>query len=238
MRTRAVFFDLDGTLLRDDHGEAVVAAVVSGLAAEIPGLDARALIAADHRIWNEEWAARGDDWLVGRVPVDAVPREVWRRALLEVGVDDPGVVDRAMQLHTDAELAAHTLYDESRAVIDALRARGILLGIITNGPSELQRAKLRGVGIEHLFDAVLVSGELGVAKPDEAIFQEGLARLAVEAAAAVHVGDNLEADVAGARGAGLHAVWIDRRGEDRYVVGMSIADTVIGELGELLDLVE
>ncbi len=209
---RAVCFDLDGTLLRDDHVDGVVRAVAAQLAQRYPGVDADALAAANERVWWDYWPEVGDAWLAGLVAPDAVPTEVWRRALSEVGVTDAAAAPLAFALHTEIEAVSFRLYEESAEVLRTLRTKGIRLALITNGPSALQRAKLRATGIEGAFDVVIVSGEHGVHKPDPAIFAMALAGLGVSAEEALHVGDNLVTDIDGARGAGLLPVWIDRGG--------------------------
>jgi FMN hydrolase / 5-amino-6-(5-phospho-D-ribitylamino)uracil phosphatase len=84
------------------------------------------------------------------------------------------------------------------------------IGIVTNGPTEVQRAKLDLLGIERLVDFVLVSEEFGVAKPDPAIFREALRLAEVEPDEAIFVGDSVEFDMAGARAAGIPTVWVNR----------------------------
>lgn len=75
-----------------------------------------------------------------------------------------------------------------------------------------QREKLNALGIDEWFDAVVISGEIGVAKPDAAAFRLALDQLVVEPESVWHVGDDLKTDVAGARAAGITAVWLNRRG--------------------------
>jgi len=227
----AVCFDLDGTLLRDDHEDHVVRAVARDLG-ERYGVDPDDLAATNKRVWNDYWPEAGPAWLRGDLPADAVPREVWRRTLSSSGVDDPAAAETAVRLHAQLESSAHELYPEAAEVIAQLRSRGILTAIITNGPSAVQRAKLERVGLDG-FDAVIVSGEVGLEKPDAAIFQTALDQLGVDAAAAMHVGDNQSADVAGARAAGLTAVWIDRIGAETT----SDPDHTITDLRGLLPIV-
>ena len=84
------------------------------------------------------------------------------------------------------------------------------LGIVTNGPAEVQRAKLDLLGIEGLVDFAVVSEEFGVAKPDPRIFHEALRRAGIDAGEAVFVGDSAEFDMVGARAAGIASVWVNR----------------------------
>lgn len=96
------------------------------------------------------------------------------------------------------------------AAVARLRARGVRLAVVTNGPSQLQRRKLARSGVEAHLDAVVVSGEVGVSKPDPAIFAHALAALDVAAADAVMVGDDPRRDVVGGAAVGLRTVWVSR----------------------------
>ena len=86
-------------------------------------------------------------------------------------------------------------------------------------------------------NAILVSGELGVGKPDPRIFDRALAMLDVPPRQAVHVGDSLEADVAGARASGIGAVWVNRSGVPAPT-GHTKPDHQIRSLAELPTLVD
>jgi putative hydrolase of the HAD superfamily len=90
------------------------------------------------------------------------------------------------------------------------RSNGIRSGVITNGPSSMQRAKLRSLQMTERVDIILVSGEEGVAKPETAIFHRAAERLGVSPERCVFVGDNPVADVDGARRAGMLDIWIER----------------------------
>jgi putative hydrolase of the HAD superfamily len=103
--------------------------------------------------------------------------------------------------------ARHVTPDPDMAeVLDALAPR-YRLGLITNGSSEGQHAKLDRLGIRTRFSAVVVSGDVGIHKPDPRIFEMCLSALGVAPARAVYVGDHYENDVLGARGAGMRAIW-------------------------------
>jgi putative hydrolase of the HAD superfamily len=132
-------------------------------------------------------------------------------------------------------LAEHyRLFDDALPCVDALKERGLLVGLITNNESVHQRAKIAKVGLEGLFDAVVISGEVGVSKPDAEIFAHACALLDVAASDAMHVGDNRYADAEGAVAAGLRGVWLDRRGQ---YDGEPVGYDVITSLRELPDLV-
>jgi putative hydrolase of the HAD superfamily len=93
-----------------------------------------------------------------------------------------------------------------------LRTDRVPLALITNGASSIQRDKLRVLDIEDWFEAVVISAEVGFAKPDASVFGLALDKLGVAPKDAWHVGDSLWTDVAGAKAAGLTAVWLNRHG--------------------------
>ena len=87
-----------------------------------------------------------------------------------------------------------------------LKRRGYLLGAVTNGVSSLQNIKLDTAGIRDLFDVVVVSGDIGVYKPDRRIFDEAARRLGLENRQVLFVGDHPVNDIDGALGAGMYAI--------------------------------
>ena len=111
------------------------------------------------------------------------------------------------------------------------------LALITNGASDTQRDKINALGIGHLFNSVVISGEVGVAKPDPRIFELALDRLAAKKEAAWHVGDSLASDVAGANAAGLTSVWLNRTGALRTEVDAE-PDFEIRSLSDLFALLQ
>ena len=102
-------------------------------------------------------------------------------------------------------------YPEVPDALARLRAGGARLAVVSNWDVSLHDV-LERTELRPLVDAVVISAELGVAKPDPAIFRAALDRLGAGADGAVHVGDSLEHDVAGARAAGLEAVLVARNG--------------------------
>ncbi|MGN8550997.1 UNVERIFIED_CONTAM: HAD family hydrolase [Microbacterium sp. SLM126] len=227
---RAVCFDLDGTLLRDDHVDDVVRAAADEAASRL-GLGARFVDDAVHAL-HAYWFGVGESPLLSTVPTDGLPVDVWRAVLTAHGIAEPDAAAAAYRRQIQLEARAARLYDESLEVLVAARRRGLRTAVITNGPSELQRGKLATVGLDG-FDAVIVSGEIGRRKPEPEIFALALAALRVDAGEAVHVGDNQIADVAGARAAGLTAVWINRNG----AAAASAPHHIVTDLRELLPLV-
>jgi putative hydrolase of the HAD superfamily len=102
-------------------------------------------------------------------------------------------------------------YPEVPEALARLRAGGARLAVVSNWDVSLHDV-LERTELRPLVDAVVISAEIGAAKPQPAIFHAALERLRATAADALHVGDSLELDVAGARAAGLRAVLVARDG--------------------------
>ena len=97
-------------------------------------------------------------------------------------------------------------------MIRKLKTMGIKNAIVTNITPELlelQKKKVATLGIADLFDAIIYSAELGIHKPDRGIFDHAARQLGVPSDACVFVGDDPTTDIAGARSAGMEAVWLD-----------------------------
>lgn len=97
--------------------------------------------------------------------------------------------------------------DGAKTLISNLRDR-YRVGLLTNGPGTAQRAKLETLGWESIFDAILISGELGTGKPNVRAFHALCTALDVAPHELVYVGDSADADIAGANNAGCHTVHV------------------------------
>ena len=105
-----------------------------------------------------------------------------------------------------------TPLDGAVSLLDALR--GVAgMGIITNGFTALQRARLARTGLADHFEVLVISEEVGVAKPDRRIFDHALAVMGNPPRDQVlMVGDNLDTDIQGGINAGLDTCWINADG--------------------------
>ena len=122
---------------------------------------------------------------------------------------------------TDALLAALRFrpFGEVPEVLRAARERGLRLVVVSNWDVSLHDV-LEETGLAALLDGVVTSAEVGSAKPDGAIFARALALAGVGADEALHVGDSVEHDVAGARAAGIEAVLVTRDGAGASPAGV------------------
>jgi putative hydrolase of the HAD superfamily len=161
---------------------------------------------------------------------------VWQQAMGRCGCDDRPMVDQAFSLYARHRVETATVFPDAEALLMKLH-RSVPMALITNGPGDGQREKLRVTGLDRYFDVIVCSGEHGVGKPDPAIFAVALAKLGLAGASVWHVGDRMESDVAGAKASGLTAVWLNRnsarRGADDPAPDFEVES--LAELATLLD---
>jgi putative hydrolase of the HAD superfamily len=124
-----------------------------------------------------------------------------------------------------------SVFDDVPAALARWRADGIRLVVASNWDVSLHDA-LRDTGLRELLDGAVSSAEVGASKPSSALFAAALATAGVESHSAVHVGDSLEEDVAGARAAGIEAVWLCRDGKGEQPTPPV---RVIGSLDQLVE---
>ncbi|MFC1419210.1 HAD family hydrolase [Streptacidiphilus cavernicola] len=139
-----------------------------------------------------------------------------RRVLLRAAADRYGLSQRLEPLLADYRDTVTALIRCPTAHLDALRearAAGWTLGIVSNGATDQQRAKIERTGLAELVDGWIISEEVDCAKPDPRIFTLAAGRCGIDpgidwTAEAWMVGDHAPADIAGAAVAGIRSVWL------------------------------
>lgn len=99
------------------------------------------------------------------------------------------------------------LFPGVNEVLQELKGQRKMIGMITNGRTQLQSSVIKASGLEPYFDAVLISESEGVKKPEPEIFQSCLSRLGLPASSCVFIGDDPQSDILGAHKAGMKTVW-------------------------------
>ena len=87
--------------------------------------------------------------------------------------------------------------------------RHFKVGIITNGSTQRQKAKIMNTGLNEYFDTIIISEEVGFSKPDKRIFELALNKLNVQSEDVLFVGDDLEKDIAGCQNANIKGIWFN-----------------------------
>ncbi|MEH7386433.1 HAD family hydrolase [Bacillus sp. JJ1521] len=93
-------------------------------------------------------------------------------------------------------------------IVKAIKTK-VKVGIITNGSTQRQKAKIMNTNLNSCFDLIIISEEVGFSKPDKRIFELALNKLNVEPEAALFVGDNIEKDIGGCKNANIKGIWFN-----------------------------
>lgn len=204
---KAVFFDLDGTLLDHVLAEQRAAQVLYEKYSSILRASTLEAFAKD---WETASEKHMDQFLRGNIGFE----EQRRRRISDV-VLHPVSHEEADRIFSDylATYEANwTPFPEVVDVLETLREREVRMSVITNGDSVQQKNKLQTLALAQFFEHILISGELGISKPSKEVFQTAADLMGCGTAECIHIGDSFDNDVKGAMGAGMPAVWLDRGG--------------------------
>lgn len=232
----AILFDLDDTLIVDEAISLSAMEATAALAAKLHGAEAARFLADARRISQSLWRGNpclkycaetgvtAEECLWGNFsgePLTALRSWSWdfRRALFDAVLNaqelpgDEGALAVAFAL---SRRKLQRLMPDAKETLARLRP-AFQLGLLTNGAPDLQREKIAASGLAPFFDAIIVSGEHGVGKPDPEIFRILLSELGAAPGEATMVGNSLARDIVGARNAGLaRTVWLKVPGSEEF----------------------
>ena len=190
--TKAVLFDLDGTLL--DRANSLFEFLERQHARFAERLGAAGLTS-----WRSRFLALDQSGLVHK--------SVVYKALLSEFGGDPSACDALLHDYQHRCCEHARGFPGMARAFSALREKGLRLGIVTNGETAFQMRNVRALGLERLAVAILVSETEGLRKPGAALFQRAADRLQMKPDQCLFVGDNPAADILGAHGAGMRTAW-------------------------------
>ena len=203
---KAVIFDLDNTLF--DHTGSAERSLRSWVTAL--GLTPTDELVAQWFVIEDEQYPR---WLSGELTHQGQRRARLRAFLplldrpvpaTEAGMDE--VFEGYLTQYRNNWIA----FPDARPALEVARGNGLRIGVLTNGNTVQQNAKLAAIGLADLVDVVCTSEALGFSKPAPEAYQRTCEALGADPSDVLMIGDNLELDVLGAQAAGLSARHLDR----------------------------
>ena len=239
MLPRAILFDLDDTLIQAYGGaEAAWLVVAHELADDLAPLTPSEIAEAVGAFARNFWAdpERHRLW---RVRLSDARREIVAGSLAALASTGRRVPPAAVAHQLADRFSAYRdehmrLFPDAHNVIDALRARGTRLALVTNGASDAQRAKIDRFDLASRFDHIQIEGEHEFGKPDERAYLHALRQLGADARDTWMVGDNLEWEVAAPQRLGIFGIWFDAAGKGLPRDTHIRPDRIVASLSELL----
>jgi putative hydrolase of the HAD superfamily len=235
---RAILFDLDDTLIRAyAQPEEAWTRLLHSFSTHLDAHDAAAIERVRAAIMEESRTFWSDPKVAARWRLDVAGarRLAVRQGLARLGRSDDPLADRIADAFTEMRSKEYQLYPDAHKTVDTLRGAGVKLALVTNGASEIQRAKIERFDLGHRFDHIQIEGEFGQGKPEPAVYRHALERLDVSAVDTWMVGDNYEWEVVAPQKLGLCGIWYDP-----YHAGVPAHATqqpmrIIHRLAELLE---
>lgn len=233
-RIAAVLFDMGGTLVnyRVRGAAGWHRLLQSGLEAGYHVLGRTRLLGA----------VRMDKYLESMLPIVEPDRGVPLPHRLAFGLRKLGIVAPAdvVQEMTDLiwqQVSPQMSVDhQAWALLSPMARAQVRTALVSNTPWDIPGKwvvpDLERLGLDRYIEEFILSGDVGKRKPDPAIFQKALTTLRVQAGASVFVGEDLRADIAGAKGVGMRTVWLQRLPTPSPVLPVQ-PDATISELGQL-----
>ncbi|MFP6679009.1 MAG: HAD family hydrolase [Dehalococcoidia bacterium] len=209
IRIRAVFFDLYDTLIGFDPPREIIqgrAMEPFGMVSDKEGIDAGYALA--DALMAQQTAQAPLSVLSQEAQSDFFAHYeqlVLRGAGYEVDLQTAS----AVWLTVRKQEYGFALYDDVLPVLNNLRSQGFVIGVVTN-MSRPGDDVASSMGFRGSVDFTLSSMDVGASKPDPKMFQAALSQAGVPPEQAVHVGDQIETDIDGAKGVGINPVLIDR----------------------------
>lgn len=234
---RAMLIDMDDTIL-SAYGRPDIAwnNVAAEFAGEFGSASSQQVAAAIVESGRKFWAAAAAEW--------RLKLEEARHLVVQGGFDAlaaKGHAPLAPDLATRLANRFHAYREEEMFVfpgahdaIDALKALGVKLALVTNGAAGPQRAKVERFALSHRFDHIQIEGEHGFGKPEERAYLHAMEALGVTAPETWMIGDNLEWEVVAPQRLGIFAIWIDVHGDGLPADSTIKPDRIIRSLTELL----
>ena len=238
MLPKAIFFDLDDTLLNDskaaDLGWHKACKTFSENMGLFRGEDLFLRInTIRKRYWSD--AKRNLSGDEGRINYHHARMMITRSALSELGYNyTEKIVEGIVDIFSEVKLECIGFFPDTEVIIRELQKRTIKLALLTNGDGSEQRAKIEKFGMMKLFNPCLVEGELGYGKPDPRIYEMALNELQVKPYQTWMVGNDLYSDIAGAQRMGIYSIWCDYGQKGLPEGSLIIPDRIINNLTELL----
>lgn len=261
-KLKAVFFDLDDTLLWDAKSVQEAFEATCQYAAQKHPLSPTALEKAVRQaarelyetydtypftqmiginpfegLWGEFKSNKLDGFKRLREIVPHYRREAWTAGLKSLGIDDPELGQQLGERFPLERRKRSIVYSDTYKVLDELKQHYRLL-LLTNGSPDLQREKLAmEPKLAPYFEQIIISGEFGKGKPDPAIFHYALEKMQLQPNEAMMVGDKLSTDILGSHRIGMKNVWINRDNQPPRPE-LVRPDFEISTLSELINLIQ
>jgi putative hydrolase of the HAD superfamily len=207
-----LFVDLDDTVINYEGSTRACWECACGEGAERLGIEPPALLQAvtEYGAWYWSDAGRHRE---GRQDLRTATIHIVEEALTRLGTPSPEVARLVGNRYRDLREEDICCFPGALEALVELQTRGVRMAMITNGAGPAQRLKIDRFELARYFECIVIEGEFGVGKPEEAVYRHALTAMGADPRETWMVGDNLEWDVGAPQRLGISGVWVDLAGQ-------------------------
>jgi putative hydrolase of the HAD superfamily len=225
-----IFFDLDRTLWDfDKSSRQAFEEIFENFELEKSGIKSAELLHDVYTLHNNKlW----EQYRSGELTKEVLRGKRFYLTLKDFGIDDAKLAEKIGSEYIRLSPLKVNLFPQALNILDYLYPK-YKLHIITNGFQEVQEIKIEVAELGKYFDKIITSEEAGIKKPGRGIFEYSLKKAGAKADESLMIGDDLEVDILGAKGAGMDQVLFDP--EIKYITQKTTATFYVVCLDELKD---
>ena len=234
---RAMLIDMDDTIL-SAYGRPEIAwnKITAEFTSELAPLSSQQVAAAVLESGRRFWATAEAAW---RLKLAEARQLVVKDGFATLAAAGQPALPEELAVRLADRLTAFRdeemfMFPGAHDAIDALKALGVKLALVTNGAADTQRAKVERFALAHRFDHIQIEGEHGFGKPEERAYLHAMEALGVTAPDTWMIGDNLEWEITVPQRLGIYAIWMDHHGDGLPADTHVKPDRIIRSLAELL----
>jgi putative hydrolase of the HAD superfamily len=233
MLPKGILFDLDDTIIAySSVAGPVWQRICLEFSEQYDLCDADLLLSAILEVSQWYWSDR-ERHRVGRSDLNKARRDILSRVFRRLQLNESYAWDLADAFSKKRETAVY-MFEKARETLEYFNRKEVLLAMMTNGESHKQRNKIERFGLEKYFNAILIEGEMGFGKPEEAVYRKALNKLELKPKDVWAVGDNLEWDVGAPQKIGIFGIWNDYDRKGLPPGSDIIPDRIIHNISELI----
>lgn len=206
MQEKHLFFDLDRTLWDFEKNSKVA---LRQLFHELELRESIELFTHFYKEYKKNNALLWKEYGKGIIDKFHLRDERFRKTLRHFKIDNENLVKRMSEGYVEISPLQTELFPNTHETLSELKKDGYQMHIITNGFKEVQHIKLNNSRIDHFFETVVCSEEIGKNKPSKEIFHYALKNANANVDQSVMIGDDFEVDIMGAQSSGMRAILFD-----------------------------
>jgi len=238
MLPKGIMFDLDDTITTFNAvAEPTWKKVCNKYTTQYDNLDEKVLYKNIRETANWYWNDKKRH-KEGRLDIDNARRKTLEMTFKKLGINNITLAHEIADLYSKLRVEAIDFFPGAEDTLKYLSEQNVALTLVTNGQTEKQREKINQFRLDRFFSVILIEGEMGYGKPNEAVYHRALKEMSLNPESVWFVGDNLEWDVGAPQKLGIFGIWNDYRNNGLPPSSNIIPDRIITNISELVETIQ